>query len=367
MEGVCSMSCFSTTSTQVYDPTESSDDTLGNIEDLWDEPKGRRPDVCKTLLQGDEQSIMQPGKLGLIEGIDNKPKGLEALSPQRAEYTPNPAHWDFDVSRLVKDDPAILARNLSDESFRKFRRIPYEGFVRKAFGLPSKCIDNFLWHYELLAHKIYAKLIKEAVNPLYEVEKVSRPRLSGYFLSPPSLYSEIVNNIQSMEEIKADPFIWAAIENACQSLDQTNVSAEDLTSRLDATLNESLRLVVTPLENVISKPETTQSILQELEVLRLYFHDFYMPLEVDWGSPLDTSNELLEQIRWFDITALADAISRKDHALFSEYIVAAFTEYGQQARWILNTRWDRLRKTVKRLMIAGIGLSSRIDDLAKVS
>ncbi|KAJ5466002.1 hypothetical protein N7530_009789 [Penicillium desertorum] len=241
------------------------DDTLGNIEDLWDEPKGRRPDVCKTLLQGDEQSIMLLGKLGLIEGMDNKPKGLEALSPQRAEYTPNPAHWDFDC----------------------------------------------------------------------------------------------------MEEIKADPFIWAAIENACQSLDQTNVSAEDLTSRLDATLNESLRLVVTPLKNVISKTETTQSILQELAVLRLYFHDFNMPLEVDWGSPLDNSNELLEQIRWFDITALADAISRKDHALFSEYVVASFTEYGQQARWILNTRWDRLRKTVKRLMIAGIGLSSRIDDLAK--
>lgn len=100
MEGVCSMSCFSTTSTQVYDPTESPDDTHGNIEDLWDEPKGRRPDVCKTLLQGDEQSIMLLGKLGLIEGMDNKPKGLEALSPQRAEYTPNPAHWDFDVSRL---------------------------------------------------------------------------------------------------------------------------------------------------------------------------------------------------------------------------------------------------------------------------
>ena len=101
--------------------------------------------------------------------------------------------------------------------------------------------------------------------------------------------------------------------------------------------------------------------------MKFRFHDFYMPLEVDWDSQLDTSNGLLEQIRWCSTSALAEAISRKDKALFSEYIAAAFTEEGGQARHYLNMQWNRLHNTVKWLMAANIGISSRIDHLANVS
>lgn len=184
------MSCFSTTSTQVS--TEYSDYTFGNIEDFRDQLRGWRPNVCKMLPHEVKQSIMLLRKLGLIDEKDNKANRLEAISPHRAEYAPNRRHWDFDVSRLMKEDPAMLARKLSNESLQKFRRIPYEEFVRGASGLPSKCVDDFLWQYELLAHKIYAKLIKEIVNPLPKVKKVSGLRLVVYSLPPFPLYLRVI-------------------------------------------------------------------------------------------------------------------------------------------------------------------------------
>ncbi|KAJ5704426.1 hypothetical protein N7536_000115 [Penicillium majusculum] len=110
-----------------------NDGTLGNIKDPRDELKGWRPDVCKMLPQGVKQSIMLLRNLGLIDEKDNKANGLEAIS-HRAEYTLNRRHWDFDLSRLMKEDPAILARELSDESSQKFRRIPYEEFARGLLG-----------------------------------------------------------------------------------------------------------------------------------------------------------------------------------------------------------------------------------------
>jgi hypothetical protein len=145
------------------------------------------------------------------------------------------------------------------------------------------------------------------------------------------------------------------------------VDAEYLTSSLQAKLGKAFASVVRPLERLLSKPDSARNILQELEVFRFLFHDFYMPLEVDWDLSPDTSNVFLEQIRWFDIADLAKAISRKDKVLFSEYITSAFTTDGKEARYVLNTEWNRLSIAVKVSMTAKIGLSSRIDDLAHVS
>ncbi|OGE47649.1 hypothetical protein PENARI_c039G05554 [Penicillium arizonense] len=333
MEHVCSKTSLSVASTQINDETEHehADENNGYLRE---EPVHRGPnDVRRMLLEKNKESIGLLWKLGLIDDEDTK-------SPRRAGCSPNQTHWEFDLSRLVQESPASLARMLSDESFQKFRSIPYEEFVRKAFGLSSEHIDDFLWHYELFAYKLYAKLVKEAANPLFHVK-------------------------EAMEAIDADPFICAAVEDGCQKLSTPGENTEGPKPRLDARLKESLCRVVNPLKKVLSEPETTQSILQKLEVLRFCFYDFYAPLAVDWHSALDTSNEFLEQIRWFNISALAEGISRKDQALFSEYVVPAFTKEGQPARRILNTRWNHLANAVKRIMDAEIGLSSRIDDLAE--
>ncbi|KAJ5808873.1 hypothetical protein N7474_010142 [Penicillium riverlandense] len=343
------MSSLSAASTQVNDSTNQPDEDVdGNKEHLRAEIRRWRPnEVEKMLLRGDNKSIDLLCQLGLIDERDTKLTGLTAFSPRREEYTPNEPPWKFDLSQLVDGNPAEIARKLSEESFLKFKGIPYEDFVRKAFGLSSDKISSFLWKYEFLEWKLYSKLVNAHVNLLFQVKEI-------------------------LKEIKADPFIYATVETAWQRAvlqkrthkSSTNANEEDLASRFDERLDASLRSVVKPLREILSRPDTAPNILQELQVMRFRFHDFYMPLEVDWDSQLDTSNGFLEQIRWCSTSALAEAISRKDQALFAEYVAPAFTEEGGHARQHLNTQWNRLSNTVKRVMAANIGLSSRIDHLA---
>jgi hypothetical protein len=107
-------------------------------------------------------------------------------------------------------------------------------------------------------------------------------------------------------------------------------------------------------------------LLQDLQVLGIRLHDSLRPLEVDWSTPLNNRNGFLEQLRWNDVPALASLISRKDMALFRDYVPIAFTKDGAQARSILSSRWNQLMVEVKECMAAGIGLESKIDGLAQV-
>ena len=171
--------------------------------------------------------------------------------------------------------------------------------------------------------------------------------------------------------------MYATIGHICQNeavraylrSDKASLDMKHLISNLSAELNKALDRVIKPLERLLSKPDAAQNVLEELQVVRFRFHDFYSPLNVDWNLSLDISNELLDEVRWMDIPSLARAIARKDEALFSQYIQSAFTkeEHSKQACHVLNMRWNRLSLAVKEIMAAKIGLSSRIDCLADVS
>ncbi|KAI2787041.1 hypothetical protein POX_f07396 [Penicillium oxalicum] len=178
--------------------------------------------------------------------------------------------------------------------------------------------------------------------------------------------------LKELKEHEADPFVYAAIEHALERVNSRRkgrvglryVKSQDLTQSLDTQLRKSLHLIAKPFTELLSKPDTAQNILEELEVLRTRFYNFYMSLNVDWSCPLDTKNDLLEQIRWVDIPTMARAISKKAKALFSEYLRSAFTREGDEARSILNKEWDLLSKGVKEIVAANIGLCSQVDTLA---
>ena len=174
------MSSLSAASTQVNESTNQPDEEVnGNKEHLRAEIKRwRSKEVEKMLLRGDKKSIGLLCQLGLIDERDTKLTGLTAFSPRREEYTPTEQPWRFDLSQLVNGDPAEIARELSEESFFKFKGIPYQDFVRKAFGLSSDKISSFLWKYEFLEWKLYSKLVNVDINLLFQVREVSHHRLS---------------------------------------------------------------------------------------------------------------------------------------------------------------------------------------------
>lgn len=181
--------------------------------------------------------------------------------------------------------------------------------------------------------------------------------------------------MQELKICKADPFVYAAIEHALERVKSrrkarvgsTDAKMANPTQILNAQLKKSLHIITKPFAELLSKPGTGQSILEELEVLQTRFFDFYMPVDAEWTRSMDTRNDLLEQLRWVDIPAIARAISKRDKALFSKYLQSASTSEGDEARSILNKQWDSLSKSVKEIVAANIGLSSKIDILANVS
>ena len=185
--------------------------------------------------------------------------------------------------------------------------------------------------------------------------------------------------MQILERIGSDPFIIATIEHTWQTLlakqhtrrvIHSDAGIERLTKKLNKILD---RVIINPLQQLLGKPSPVPQILEDLEVLTYRFRDYYcMASQVDWDSPFDTNICFLEQIRWgLSIPALAKAITKQDHTLFSLYITAAFTKNEntskvERARSPLNRRWSRFSNDVKYCLAARIDVASQVDQLAQV-
>lgn len=295
--------------------------------------------------------------------------------PSQRHGLPDSKFRELSRSQILEEAPRTIARKLSESSLEEFRKVPYNEFIRgaflEAFGISSDFIDSFFFKYKHLEARMYSIFIGAPVKRLSDILKVSH-LCSRCPICPEMKYSD---SMQELKEHEADPFVYAAIEHALERVNSRRkgrvglryVKSQDLTQSLDTQLRKSLHLIAKPFTELLSKPDTAQNILEELEVLRTRFYNFYMSLNVDWSCPLDTKNDLLEQIRWVDIPTMARAISKKAKALFSEYLRSAFTREGDEARSILNKEWDLLSKGVKEIVAANIGLCSQVDTLANVS
>ncbi|KAJ5568925.1 hypothetical protein N7450_011411 [Penicillium hetheringtonii] len=116
-------------------------------------------------------------------------------------------------------------------------------------------------------------------------------------------------------------------------------------------------------KEVLEEPVPAWTTLQNLGILESHFVGGLLP-ETDWSVALDVSTQFLDQLRWYDVPALAEAISREDMAMFQEYVRLVFTTEGDQARAILCARWNQLKVTIWECIAAEIGLESTIDGLA---
>ena len=141
------------------------------------------------------------------------------------------------------------------------------------------------------------------------------------------------------------------------------VEDEGLGPKLEVLLDD---LFVRPVQEVLEEPVPAWTTLQNLKILESRFVGGLHP-ETDWSVALDVSIQFLDHLRWYDVPALAEAISREDMAMFQEYVRLVFTTEGDQARAILCTRWNQLKVTIWECIAAEIGLESTIDGLAHVS
>ena len=123
---------------------------------------------------------------------------------------------------------------------------------------------------------------------------------------------------------------------------------------------------VRPVQEVLEEPVPAWTTLQNLRILESRFVGGLLP-ETDWSVALDVNTQFLDQLRWYDVPALAEAISREDMAMFQEYVRLVFTTEGDQARAMLCARWSQLKLAVCECIAAEIGLESTIDGLAHVS
>ena len=138
---------------------------------------------------------------------------------------------------------------------------------------------------------------------------------------------------------------------------------EGLGPKLEVLLDD---LFVRPVQEVLEESVPAWTTLQNLKILESHFVGGLHP-ETDWSVALDVSIQFLDHLRWYDVPALAEAISRQDMAIFEEYVRLAFTTEGDQARAILCARWSQLKLAVCECIAAEIGLESTIDGLAHVS
>ncbi|KAJ6033825.1 uncharacterized protein N7446_007883 [Penicillium canescens] len=286
-----------------------------------------------------------------------QPRGFaNSGSSMIKKYLQNSEHWGLGLTQILDEGPAAVATKLFRRSRDKFTSIPFEDFVRKASGNDSDCIRSFLWKYSLLSVKLYSDLLKA-------------PKHCDILLQ---LKTEL-------EEMQSDPFILVTIEHTWQNLliqqrRQPRAfippkAMKGLSQKLDKSLD---RVIINPLQQLLKRPATARHILEELEVLKHRFCDYYKNSDVDWNLAFDTNIWFLDHIRCEQqISTLAEAITKEDHALFSGYITLAFSKNENQSREqrqaqsLLNRRWNDFSNGVKYCMAAGIDVALQVDLLAE--
>ncbi|KAJ5454939.1 hypothetical protein N7530_012708 [Penicillium desertorum] len=296
--------------------------------------------------QMDQESIRRLCHFGLYNEDYAKAKGLKPFSSHE-ESAGLLMCWDWSLSQSLAGRSDTIAAKLAEQSSHKCSHIPFTELVRRAYGLPSPAIGAFLQVYDSIESKIYSTFTRNLQH-----------------------LGLLVELKQSLKEIDADPFLYAAIKKALQRVvlqrkphvPSVDENLENGTPEPD----ERLQWIIEPLQRLLQTPDTARNILQQLEILEKRFYKLYRSPEASWG-PFNTDTSFFGQVQWIDVSEFANALSRKDQVFFSQYIEDALcVKKDDHARRILNTRWNDLSLAVEECMVANVDVPRKIDHLAKV-
>lgn len=175
-----------------------------------------------------------------------------------------------------------------------------------------------------------------------------------YEFNPKAFLEMHANNWQMLQQKASDPFVYAAVRNACASADRYQYSKLEL----------DFRFITKPLQRLLREPIPVKITLQHLEALTIQFQKYYNSPEVDWSREFDTGNDLLTRISWIEPSLLARELSISDWNLFQRLDVQDFQTNGDALR-VLNAHWNRLCSLVE-CMATGLDMRSKFAKLAKV-
>ncbi|OQE71180.1 hypothetical protein PENNAL_c0109G00426 [Penicillium nalgiovense] len=292
----------------------------------------------------DQESIRRLCHFGLYNEDYAKAKGLEPFSSHEGSAGLSLC-WDWSMSQSLAERSDAIAAKLAEQSSHKFSHIPFTEFVRRAYGLPSPAIEDSLRAYDFIESKIYSTFTRNLQH-----------------------LGLLVELKQSLKEIDADPFLYAAIKKALQRVvlqrkPHVPLVDENLENGKPE-LDERLQWIIEPLQRLLQTPDTARNILSQLEILEKRFYKLYRSSEASWG-PFNTDTSFFGQVQWIDVSEFANALSRKDKVFFSQYIEDALFAKDDHARRVLNTRWNDLSVAVEECMVADVDVSGKIDHLAK--
>jgi hypothetical protein len=163
-------------------------------------------------------------------------------------------------------------------------------------------------------------------------------------------------DILKILESYSDPFVFRAIENACDCVRERKYSDFGIDARF----------IIEPLKKVLDDDKPIHLILHQLGALAVRFQSWYSSPEVDWLQCFNTRTDFLDSLYSMKPRSLAIKLSKVDASIFWDLNVHEITKGSGVVLSALNTRWNSLCCSVKECSSAGDGFDRKFIELVKV-
>ncbi|GFF57110.1 hypothetical protein IFM51744_09095 [Aspergillus udagawae] len=133
---------------------------------------------------------------------------------------------------------------------------------------------------------------------------------------------------ETILESYSDPFVFRAIENACDCVRERKYSDFGIDARF----------IIEPLKKVLDDDKPIHLILHQLGALAVRFQSWYSSPEVDWLQCFNTRTDFLDSLYSMKPRSLAIKLSKVDASIFWDLNVHEITKGSGVVLSALNTR-----------------------------
>ncbi|KAF7136916.1 hypothetical protein CNMCM5793_006578 [Aspergillus hiratsukae] len=198
--------------------------------------------------------------------------------------------WRWRPYSAHTSDAERIASDLTFESQRYFRLVRFEDWIQETMS-SSSAVESLRAKYEWLSSNLYY-----------------------YLRRHPEEYEKYLD-VKWILEKYSDPFLFRAIENACNCVGKQKYSA----FRIDP------RFITEPIKKVVNNDTPSQLIRHQLEALAVRFQSWYDSPEVDWLQDFNTQTDFLDNLYCVKPRNLAVQLSKADASIFRELDVYEIT------------------------------------------
>ncbi|KAI9749073.1 MAG: hypothetical protein M4579_007008, partial [Chaenotheca gracillima] len=270
---------------------------------------GRRISVLNTLLL-----LNRAADRTLVAELSND----EKLDRLKWPSVPSQGETPFAPRQTVDETPDRLAAIIAHQTWRRFRRIPFEELVQYALGHPAPSVESFLQYHEDVLPQVvflYLQMYPSDVERYNLAMEVSHRRQS--------LQSSA--NCQTLG--KENPFAGGAVSRGVrphltgpderEPRRRVATWVDDPTARTES--SDMLEFMLAPLREVLQEPVALELKLTRLAVLAMRFQLTYSDeTQTDWGQDFCTDTRFFAGFMHGSPQELADAVTDSDVTNFGE-------------------------------------------------